>query len=58
MTKEQIEELMQNNVCPKCLEQQKREDPGMLDCKLRYTRYAHLCHKAEKYNKKGRKGKR
>lgn len=36
-------QFVRKNICPKCLEQMKKDNPKMIDCAFRHNNDEHLC---------------
>lgn len=36
-------QFVRENICPKCLEQMKKDNPKMIDCAYRHNNDEHLC---------------
>lgn len=44
MNLEQLaKQFVRENICPKCLEQMKKDNPKMIDCAFRHNNDEHLC---------------
>ena len=36
-------QFVRENICPKCLEQMKKDNPKMIDCAFKHNNDEHLC---------------